>query len=95
MFYYDDDDFFFRKIVFSNRSRTLIEAAPEKNWFDFTIEAAAYKRHNTVIKGSSMQIIFSSTTTTEYNHVVAIRLASESIQHFCHIGNKIITFFHV
>ena len=48
MFYYDDDDFFFRKIVFSNRSRTLIEAAPEKNWFDLTIEAAAYKRHNTV-----------------------------------------------
>ena len=50
MFYYDDDDFFFRKIVFSNRSRTLIEAAPEKNWFDFTIEAAAYKRHNTVYR---------------------------------------------
>ena len=38
-----------RTIFFvSNRSRTLIEAAPEKNWFDFAIEAAAYKRHNTV-----------------------------------------------
>ena len=31
-----------------NRSRTLIEAATQKNRIDFAIEAAAYKRHNTV-----------------------------------------------
>ena len=52
MFYYDDDDFF------SNRSRTLIEAAPEKNWFDFTIEAAAYKRHNTVYSHQNVFVDF-------------------------------------
>ena len=47
-----------------HRSRTLIEAAPEKNQIDFAIEAAAYKRHNTVYRDGFIRDAIMSTEST-------------------------------